>query len=139
MTTDMRIVTVVICDDVRIERSGKYILIGVYPFNNIGVPKLPSDVGFSCYVEITTERRGELRGTCRIINEDNMLLHSEPIAFVVPINGKAYLHFFSMSFNAKAPGAYRFQWELGTGSWEDITVIEVNLNPSAHTNSMNIA
>jgi hypothetical protein len=50
---------VVVCDEIRKEDNGKYIIIGVY-LDNISVPRFPFDMTLAFWISIVPHREGEI-------------------------------------------------------------------------------
>lgn len=57
-STNFRVRNVVLCEDIRQEKSNKFILIGVYA-GNILVETLPCDIPLSLFIDGTIDRGGE--------------------------------------------------------------------------------
>lgn len=53
------IANALICDDVRVEQTGKHILIGVYS-GDIGVPSFPANVAFNFWLQTRQDLPGKL-------------------------------------------------------------------------------
>jgi hypothetical protein len=58
-----------ICEDARLEMSGKQIIIGVYPDDLIVVPKFPVDVLFAFWIVVTPLELGSHTASIEIVDE----------------------------------------------------------------------
>lgn len=120
---------VVVCDDVRLERNGKFILIGVYTDNTIGIIGFPTQVRFSCYVETLTAKSGTHTGEFRILDHRAEAQASGALRIVAFPNVVFPVHFLNLSFPTGETGSFKLQWRFGDSGWEDVTTIRVILPP----------
>src|SRR3954468_16390479 len=67
------VVGTIICDDIREEKSGKHILIGVYG-GEIGVPGFPIDMGLFIRVDLRPSTPGRVPIGIRVIGPNNAQL-----------------------------------------------------------------
>jgi hypothetical protein len=119
----------VICDDVRIEYNGKYILIGVYAGNNIGIPIVPANVQFSCYIEIVTELSRILDGEFRVVDENMEVKVSGRLKIHLFPDAPVPIHFLHLAFAIKKDGKFTLQWNLDNSQWEEVTSVRVEVRP----------
>jgi len=72
-----------LCDDVRQERNGKFILIGI--FDVIGIPELPAVFQRICVVNRWCCGEGEFTQRSRILNPDGSpLVEGKPVTVKLP-------------------------------------------------------
>lgn len=72
-----------ICDDVRQERNGKFILIGL--FDMVGAPQFPSPPQRLCIVNRWCCGEGDFIQRCRILRPDNtVLIHGKEVPVKLP-------------------------------------------------------
>jgi hypothetical protein len=121
----MRIITAIMCDDIRVEHNGKYILIGVYPLNYIAIRDLEIPIRAFCYVEVDTTLSGTHHGKCRIIDEHGTTLYTDIISLKLR-NGPNSFYFSEMNFRAPAAGDLRLQWQFEDSNWSDVTIIKLS-------------
>lgn len=96
-----------LCDDVRQERNGKFILIGI--FDVVGVPAFPAVFQRICVVNRWCCGMGEFTQRSRILNPDGdtSLVEGKPVLVKLP-NDEATatsVEFF-VNFKFGAPGTY---------------------------------
>jgi len=82
MTPDLQMS--VLCDDVRQERSGKFILIGL--FDVIGMPQFPAIFQRVCIVNRWCSGQGQFMEKTRIIGPDNGVVIAEGQGIRVQLN-----------------------------------------------------
>ncbi len=82
MTPDLQMS--VLCDDVRQERSGKFILIGL--FDVIGMPQFPALFQRVCIVNRWCSGQGQFKEKTRIIGPDNGVVIAEGQEIRVQLN-----------------------------------------------------
>lgn len=75
----------VLCDDVRQERSGKFILIGL--FDVIGMPQFPAIFPRVCIVNRWCSGQGVFREKTRIVASDNVSVVAEGQTINVQLQG----------------------------------------------------
>jgi hypothetical protein len=113
------------CDDIRVEHNGKYILIGVYPLNYIAIRDLAIPIRAYCYVEVETTLTGTHEGKCRIIDDRSTPLYTDSISLKFRDGGNS-LYFSEMNFRAPTAGDLRLQWQFGDSNWSDVAVIKLS-------------
>ena len=123
--TSIKVLKTVICDDVRIENTGKYILIGVYTSNSIVMINIPYPFIFSCYIEVTANTTGILSGNYRVVDSSGEeLIRGDLQVFVsgdVPIS--CYLA--ALQIFIERVGTYTLQWKLADADWQTITTFKI--------------
>lgn len=118
------------CDDVRIENNGKYLLIGAYPLNVVAVRSLQLPVTFCCYLEMKTDMREHAVGQSRIINDKEDTIFAEGFNLALRPSGLNYMFFYGVTFVANHEGEFKFQWQFGAGDWLDITSLRIEMGKS---------
>lgn len=95
---ELAIDATLLCDDVRREMSGKFVVIGAYSINLV-VPSFPQELAFAVYVEGEVITGGELVATLRVEDEDGgVLFRSENV--IPPTTGKFIEGRFGLGLNS---------------------------------------
>jgi hypothetical protein len=126
-----------ICDDVRVEANGKFILIGVYPWNTISVQNVQLPISFACYIEMNTDMRQSSVGQARVINSFGSVLYGDGFHITLRPEGRNFMFFYNINFVPNTGGEFKFQWQFGAGDWLDITsmlIEDANLRSSLPAN-----
>jgi hypothetical protein len=129
MTTPVKLTVLdcIVCDDIRQERSGKDILIGVY-VTAIVVPKFPWRGILSLYLLTTWEGEGNVKIEIRIMNPDG-----EPAGSItgnaqaVHQGRRSAFIFRGVVCSAIKEGPYDFQWRMNDGDWNSIQKTYIQL------------
>jgi hypothetical protein len=122
----VKVLKAILCDDVRVEITGKSILIGVYTNNIIGINNLPYQLKFSCYIELVADRSEQpLGGKVKVIDcsKEELLNDTLQVFTIERVPVSCYLSDFQIL--VQEPGTYTLQWQLGAGDWEDVTTFEI--------------
>lgn len=69
MSKKPKVLNVLLCDDIRQEANGKYIVIGIYS-GDVLVPEFPTQLVFATYIEFVPERAGEQQFHFRLVGPD---------------------------------------------------------------------
>lgn len=132
------IVKSLVCDDIRVEQSGKAILIGVYPGNVIGVVRVPQRVQFSCYMEVMYNEETTFAAKFRVIDKQNEEKTSGGMTLLTFPNLIFPVHFLHINFEAHAAGTYKVQWSLNDGEWQDVSFVDVQETTRGEKSTKNV-
>lgn len=118
----IKVLSVVLCDDIRQEANGKHILIGVYS-GVLGIRSLPVTLRLSWWIQLLADP-GKYEIDIRIIGPNDAQLMSgkimlesiaaKPSAFIVP----------KTAMQIQAEGIVRLEWNAN-GEWETVGQVEV--------------
>lgn len=120
---------VVLCDDIRQEISGKYVLVGVYGAD-IVVPGFPTQLFLSWWMMISPKIVGSLKGSVRILHSGGATLTQGEVNFEVKDlqNFTSTLTGVPVQFQNEGQLQLQLNFE---GKWETIHELEVKLKPSS--------
>jgi hypothetical protein len=124
----INIAYVIMCDDIRQEITGKFILIGVYP-GNIAIPAFPAQVILGFWMLARPTKIGSYQLQFRLQGPDGaeswsgqMLVHvnkKEDTALVIP----------PLPIQIQSPGHISLQCREGGGEWTTVSSFEASLPP----------
>jgi hypothetical protein len=129
-----RVVTAIICDDVRREWNGKDILIGVYG-SGMRVESIPNAVILTVWLEIEAFQQGELDLWIRVIGLNDAVIFQPPAAAKLNPQIAGFSHVFVPNILVQIPstGPLNFQISRDGQIWENIKTINVEVGPIGPT------
>lgn len=111
-----RIVSLIVCDDVRKEINGKDLLIGVYS-GDVVVASYPAVIQAALWIEVEAET-GAYDAECEI----DLPSANPPIRFGfhadVVESGTVVIAIGGLPFHFERDGELVVRWRLGAGDWE---------------------
>jgi hypothetical protein len=121
-----KVETVVVCDDVRQEKTGKLILIGVY-LDNIGVAALPVEMQLTWWLQVTglEDYRGKF--AIRLTNSQGGVLVRGDLEVSIQKNKRTFMGIEKMPVQIQAPGMLLLQFSVDEKEWETVRAIDVTL------------
>ena len=118
----------VLCDEIRQEHNGKYILIGVY-IHTVLVEDFPTNLILSVWGEIKPRELGVLNGQIRVIKDDeSVLLRGKTQITVVNLEPTS-ARYTGLPLEFQGAGNYFFQWKWGDNEWETVKEFAVQKRP----------
>ncbi|MBD8665312.1 hypothetical protein IFT59_18895 [Rhizobium sp. CFBP 8752] len=125
----MRIHNLTVCDNIRVEDNGKFILIGVYT-NAILFPQLPAQFNFNIWVLLEAEQLGKsnfaFRGRMPDFDVDLFEITGE-------INAVDLNQWTPMAFGAPVligqPGKVAIEVKFDGGEWELLRTMNIARGP----------
>lgn len=113
--------TVVACDDIRREDSGKVILIGVYN-NVIQVNNFPAALAFKYWIQCKTTAEGNIPINLRIITDNNKTLFHTKLNLDVERGVGGYFAFgvHSPLIKVDAPCSLILKWQRPGKGWQKL-------------------
>lgn len=120
---DPEVSACVICDDIRLEASGKHILIGVYPHNLI-LPRAPFEIRLFFWLQFHAVETGALELNGELSASDGDRLEFEfgldvhaagPVAFPSP----------AIRLNINGPGELTLRLRFGTADWKTVKSLPI--------------
>jgi hypothetical protein len=124
MSQKLHVDFVLLCDDVRREDNGKFIIIGVYN-NVIGIPELPATLVLSLVLRLMADE------ACEVDAEFQCLVAGEPKAFSkgrlkVAAAGPTLFRLSNFPIvDIENAGDLEIRWRVGEEKWESIYSIPV--------------
>lgn len=118
MNLPLRITSAIICDDARIENTGKHLLIGVY-LSNVLVRNLPWKSRLTFWIEIEPLEKGDFDAQVRVVNiEDNSVLMSGEVKFKFAKLEPTSIAIPRIPLEFQKPGSFELQWKFdGSEEW----------------------
>lgn len=117
--------TVVVCDLIRQENTGKHILIGVYAIN-IGVQGFPVDMRLSWWMIVRPRRAGEHKANFRILGpHDATLVQGQFGMNIKEIKKAAVLRLDNVQLQLQAEGDIKLQIQFPDMDWQTIKEIDI--------------
>lgn len=131
MPAPLKIASAIICDDIRVENTGKYLLIGVY-VSNVLVRDFPSRLPLTFWTEVEPAKTGEFSAEMRVINvDDSSVLMNGQINFKFAKVATSAIAVPRISVEFQKPGSFEFQWKLdGTADWLAVKRFIVDKRPA---------
>lgn len=124
-----RVDAALVCDDVRVERSGKSIIIGVYA-HDIQVVDFPAQLTLTYWVRFDAPEKGDYKGQMRIKSTDGAIFARGEFGFSVKETGIGAIGFERIPVHLHAEGPLQFEWQFDSGEWEPVLSIPVKKYPS---------
>ena len=120
----MKFENVIVCDEVRIEDTGKHIIIGVYP-ETIVVPEFPAGLLLCIWAQLYLDRDGELDVQLRVL--ENKKEVSRGSAKFRITNHKEVLTttFREIPVRVISGGVLTFQMREENGKWKTFKKIPI--------------
>src|SRR5512139_3475912 len=78
----LEVETVVLCDDIRQEANGKYLLVGVYG-SNIVVRRFPVNIRLAVWLLVHPKELGTFEGRIRVVGPQEAILADGRLAFEI--------------------------------------------------------
>lgn len=120
---------VVVCDDVRIENTGKHILIGVY-LGTIAVFTLPTKLKLTFWMEMSAEQMGHYSGEMQIVRPDGSVIVKGGLKFSLD-KKMSFIQLPNIPIEIQGYGPIDLQMKIGDDDWTTIRQIEVVPAPIA--------
>ena len=121
--------TAVICEQIRPEPAGKFMLLGVI-YGDLAMPSFPSNMAIAIYAEGEVVEEGDFASTFRVVDENNDVLSTlspeAPIKFAV---GR-FSHRAQMSIPVSKPMTIRVFADTTKDSQKILTRKVVLFSPS---------
>ena len=115
----------VVCDDVRLEASGKQILIGVYA-GSITIFQLPGNIALTLWLDTTPLKREKLQGEARVVSDDGSALAQGKFQFDTTSPRERVLALERIPMQIQRYGKIQFQIKMeGAEEWSIIKEMDV--------------
>jgi len=113
----------VICEDIRQEINGKYILIGVFSAD-IRVVQFPIPVSFALWLPTIAEGTGSVNIEVRIVSPTGAFLAQAKANVEIGVAGRGAIPVPPAVVQIQEPGMLKFQVKVESGEWETVAEIE---------------
>ncbi len=136
MALPLRIASAVVCDDARIENTGKHLLIGVY-LSNVLVREFPWRTQLTFWSEVDPLELGEFSAQLRVSNlDDGSVLMNGQINFKFGQLATTSIVIPKINLEFQKPGSFEFQWKFdGSEDWLAVKKFLVGKRPARTTAS----
>lgn len=121
--------TVLVCDDIRKEISGKDILIGVY--SGIVVPQMPADLFLSFWIQSEANGPGQIPLEIQLLGPHGVKFFQVSAQATVAKKGLSALGIGQVLVNLQLPGELTLQLRQRGGEWETINKTSVEIGETA--------
>ena len=129
----MKLIVVIICDDVRREDNGKEIIIGVYT-SEIIVSSLPANLNLVFWVMLEPNGMDTLAFDLRLIGAQDQSLAAGSATAALPDPYKLSSFHIRLPIQVQTAGKIRLQWrQTGSKDWETIREIGVGIGATLLT------
>ena len=118
----------ILCDDVRIEKNNKHILIGVYS-GDIVVKELPAKLRLSFYLEFGASEIGDIPLEIRITGPGKRMGVMKAQFQSMEVGGPAILVSPQMEIPITEEGTIRVSAAIDKKKWRTILEKKITLNP----------
>lgn len=123
--SSLRVVSGLLCDDVRREANGKLIAIGIYA-NRIFVGGFPCVLNLTAFVNVSVDTKGEQRFKIRLSTGKNMLAEAE----ILVDPQWTGLDWYSIPFGPLGfdkPSTILMQWMPDGGKWKTFAEVPIEI------------
>ena len=129
----VKILNVVICDDIRRETTGKDIIIGAFG-GSIQTPLLPAQLALSAWVQLSATGKGNLNFKVRWLSPQDVPLATVESKMQIERASVSAISFPQLPIQVQSNGKLKLQIQQGDEGWETISEIDVELTtPSIST------
>jgi hypothetical protein len=126
-----KVVSAVLCDDIRIEKNDKFLLIGVYA-GTVIVPGIPADLNVCWWIQIVPEEVGKIETDIQVIKDDGSILLRARAAFEVHQKEWSALPIPKTPLRLQSEGNFKLQMKLKTDTdWTTIYEFDVRVGSVA--------
>ncbi len=122
--------SVVLCDDIRVEKNEKFILIGVYS-GTVIVPGFPTEIGICWWIQNFPHEVGRFELEVQVIKETSTLVRG---ILGYEIRGKEWsaIPLPRTALHLQSPGIMKLQMKLKAGTeWTTIYEFDVKIGEVA--------
>ena len=113
----MKFENAIICDEVRVEDTGKHIIIGVYS-ESIAVSDFPANLLLSFWIQFYVDRDGEIDIELRILSNKKQVAHARGKLIINDYKNIVTSAFNGIPVKAKDEGALTFQMREKDRKWK---------------------
>ena len=119
-----KIEAAVVCDDLRVENTGKHILIGVY-VGVIGLLSLPTQLTLTWWIETAPPSADKIDGQMKIVHSDGAVLAQGNFSIVVEPDKASIITLQKVPVQIQSFGEIALMFKIGSDDWVPIRKIKV--------------
>ncbi|MFN3623681.1 MAG: hypothetical protein ACK4TP_06410 [Hyphomicrobium sp.] len=124
----LHVKSVVLCDDIRQEKSGKFILIGAY-LGTMLVSSLPARLKLSWWILATPAKKGKETIRVRLMSDGSGPIFTGELELSVGSLEEIAIVLPPIPVELKKEGAFMLEWQFeGTKRWQELMRFNVRLN-----------
>lgn len=123
--TPLRPPTFILCDDVRSEIGGKFVLVGVYPGNVIVLRNFPAKISVTTWMVFTIQKGGNFRAKFRHKMQDGSHGGMGTTSFANMVAGKLTTCKVSAEFELSDPQTVELQLQFPDEDWTTLGQFEI--------------
>ena len=120
----MKFANVIVCDEVRIENTGKYIIIGAYS-GNILAPAFPVGLVLSIWSQFYADRNGEMNVELRVLANKKEVTRGEGKFQIDDYKELVTSVFNGIPLQVQGEGMLTFQIREKNGRWKTFKKISL--------------
>ena len=121
----MRILNTLLCDDVRVEKSGKHVLVGAY-LDSIQVPDFPTTLSLMLWMQFFADLDGDLPLEVRVLKDNRPLQTMDGSIHISDHNQVNTLRVPTATLELKSPGLLAFQFRQKGKRWRTVKRIPIH-------------
>jgi hypothetical protein len=126
--TPPKLISAVLCDDIRQEITGKSILIGAYA-NELNISSLPAVIPLAIFLAIEPKEQGLVRGKLRVLDPFKMPIFNVQFDLTIANTAPHPMAMGPFPLNLGSSGKYCIQWCFDEKKWSEISFLKVNHVP----------
>ena len=125
----MKVETILVCDDIRVEDTKKFILIGVYS-ENILVSEYSVPFNLSLWVQGYGDRNGEVTIEVRVLLNKKPIVRGEAVLIIKDYKEIVTMTFAAIPIRVEGDGMLTFQMREKDERWKTIKKLRVKKTKS---------
>lgn len=130
---DMKILSALICDDVRREDNGKEILIGVYS-GSILIPTIPANIMLTAWINMEVHGPCEFDFEIRVLDpSDRQIAHGKVHVASSEAHDLSSMALPRFPINAEKEGWLKIQSRKNGGRWRNIIKRRITIAPKQNS------
>ena len=120
----MKFENAIICDEVRIENTGKHIIIGAYS-NNISVPAFPAGIVLSIWSQFYADRNGDMNVELRVLANKKEITRGLGRFQINDYKELVTSVYNGIPLQVQGEGMLTFQIRVANGRWKTFKKIPI--------------
>ncbi len=132
MASDLpfEILYAIVCEDIREEKTGKHMLVGVFSGDNIQVSHMPGNMAIACYMKVRILEAGTHELRVRIAGPGDQEAMLKARLDFPPEKGLAIIATPRVDLSVENDGTLRMDISSDEKTWINLATLDITLNPS---------
>ena len=126
--SELKILSSVVCEDIRQENNGKQILIGVY--NSVLVQQFPVVLSLAFWIQYLPTQTGKFKSGLRVVSGDTTFLDINADIEIPAIELSSF-NIVGIPFALQTETTLKVELKQPSGQWEFVREFSVRRRPSA--------